>query len=65
MEPKGEFQLQPLHIMENKEAQLRRHTIVQLKVQWKHIEVDEDTWENEATMREAYTALFHDFILSP
>ena len=44
--------------------QLRKHTVVQLKVRWKHFEVDEATWENEATMRKAYPTLFHDIIVS-
>ena len=65
MEPKGEFVPEPLHIMDKREAQLRRCTIVQLKVQWKHFEADEATWENEATMRKAYPALFHNVISSP
>ena len=39
--------------------------MLQLKVQWKHFEVDEATWENKATMRKAYSALFHDAIMSP
>ena len=42
-----------------------KHTVVHLKVQWKHFEADEATWENESTMRKAYPTLFHDFILSP
>ena len=44
--------------------QLQKCTVVQLKVQWKHFEVDEATWENEATMRKAYPTLFHDIIQS-
>ena len=34
-------------------------------MKWNHFEVDEATWENEATMRKAYPSLFHDFIQSP
>ena len=45
--------------------QLRKCTIVQLKLQLKEFEDDEATWENEATMRKDYTALFHDVFLSP
>ena len=36
-----------------------------MKVQWNHFEANEATWENEATMRKAYPALFHDVIPSP
>ena len=39
--------------------------MVQLNVHWKHFEANEATWENEATMRKAYPALFHDIIQSP
>ena len=65
VEPEGGFAPKPLHILDKREVQLTNHTIVQLKVKWKHFEADEDTWENEATMRKDYPSLFHDFILSP
>ena len=65
MEPKGEFSLEPTHILDKREVELQKHTVVQLKVQWKHFEADEATWENEPTMRNAYPALFQDVILSP
>ena len=51
VEPEGEFSPEPLHILDKREVQLWKPTILQLKVQWKHFEVDETTWENEATMR--------------
>ena len=63
--PEGEFSPEPLHILDKREVQLWKPTILQLKVQWKHFEVDETTWENEATMRKAYPALFHDITQSP
>ena len=65
MELEGEFVPEPLHILNKIEVQLRRRTIVQLKVQWKNFKDDEANWENEATMRKAYLALFNDVILSP
>ena len=65
VEPKGEFSLEPLHILDKREVQLRKHTIVQLKLKWKHFEAKEATWENKSTMRKAYPSLFHDFISSP
>ena len=65
MEPEGDFIPEPLHILDKREVQLRKHTIVQFKVKLKHFETDEATSKNEATMREAYPALFHDFISSP
>ena len=65
VEHEGDFSPEPLHILEKREVQLRKRTIVQLKVQWKHFEADEVTWENESTMRKDYPALFYDFISSP
>ena len=65
VEHEGEFSPEPTHIVDKREVQLSKCTVVQLKVQWKHFEADEDTWENEATMRKAYPALFHDAIMSP
>ena len=65
VEPEGEFSPKPLHILDKREEHLRKCTIVQLKVQWNNFEADETTWLNEATMRKAYPALFHDFIPSP
>ena len=65
VEPKGEFSPQPIHILDKREVQLRKRTIVQLNVKWNHFKADEATWENEATMRNAYPALFQDVILSP
>ena len=65
VEPKGDFSPEPLHILDKREVQLRKHTIVQLKVKWKKFEADEATWENEATMRKAYSTLFHDLISIP
>ena len=65
VEPEGEFAPEPLHILDKREVHLRRRTITQLKVQWRQFGPDEATWENEATMKEAYPALFQDFIPSP
>ena len=43
VEPEGEFSPEPLHILDKRELQLWKLTIVQLKVHWKHFEVDEAT----------------------
>jgi len=64
VEPEGEFSPKPLHILDKREVQLRKCTVVQLKVQWKNFEVGDATWENEATTRKAYPTLFHDIIHS-
>ena len=65
VELEGEFSPEPLHILEERKVHLKKRTVVQMKVQWKHFEANEYTWENETTMRKAYSALFHDVILSP
>ena len=65
VEPKGDFPPDPIHILDKREVQLRKRTLVQLKLQWKHFESNEATWENEATMRKDYPALFHDVIQIP
>ena len=61
----GEFALEPTHILDQREVQLQKHTVIQLKVQWKNFEDDKATWGNDSTMRKAYPALFHDIVLSP
>ena len=65
MEREGDFSPEPVHILDKREVLFKNHIVVQLKVQWNHFEADEATWENEATMRKDYPALFHDVILSP
>ena len=65
VEPEGEFSPKHIHILDKREVQIRKCTIVLLKVQWKDIEANEATCRNEATIRKAYPALFHDIIQSP
>ena len=65
VEPEGELSLEPTHILDKREVQLRKHTVVRLKVQLNHFEADEATCKNEVTMRKDYPALFHDVIPSP
>ena len=43
VEPEGEFSPEPTHILDKREVQLRKCTIVQLKVKWKHFEADDAT----------------------
>ena len=58
VEPKGYFQVEPDCILNKREIFLRNHTIRQIKVQWKHLNPDEATWELESHMWEAYPTLF-------
>ena len=60
MEPEGEFQVEPEHIIDLKEQVLRNRVIKQVKVQWKHLSPEEATWEMEDHTREAYPFLFHE-----
>ena len=58
VEVEGDFSPEILHILDKGEVQLRKHTIAHFKVKWNQFEADEATWENEATMRTTYPALF-------
>ena len=58
MEPEGEFQTEPLHILDRKVIVLRNQAIGHVKVQWKHYGPDEATWELEDAMRVAHLVFF-------
>jgi hypothetical protein len=58
VELEGEFLPEPQCILDRKETPLQNRTIAQVKVQWKHFGPDEDTWEMEDAMRQAYPILF-------
>ena len=57
-EPEGEFQVGPKCIIDKIELLLQKHIIEKVKVQWKHLSPEEDTWEIESDMHEAYPVLF-------
>ena len=54
MEPEGEFQVEPMRILNHREIMLQNRVIIQVKVQWKHPSLDETTWELEYVMHEAH-----------
>ena len=58
MEPEGEILVEPDCILGRREITLWNPTIRQVKVQWKHLNPEEATWELEIKMREAYPNLF-------
>ena len=58
MEPEGDFLVEPDCILGRREITLRNRTIGQVKVQWKHLSLEEATWELESNMRDAYPILF-------
>jgi hypothetical protein len=60
VEPEGEFQVEPLCILDRKETILWNRVITQVKVQWKHFSPEEATWELEDDMRKIYPTLFQE-----
>ena len=50
VEPKGEFQIKPLCILDKKVTMLWNRTIGQVKVQWEHYSPKEAMWELEDSM---------------
>ena len=58
VEPEGDFLVEPDCILERREFSLRDRTIGQVKVQWKHLSLEEATSELESHMQDAYPILF-------
>ena len=58
VEPKGEFQIEPMRIFDKKVTMLWNQAIGQIKVQWEHYRPKEATWELEDAMRLAHPFLF-------
>jgi hypothetical protein len=47
VEPEGEFQEEPLQILDRREISLQNRVVTQVKVQWKNFTPEEATWELE------------------
>ena len=60
VEPEGEFQTEPLCILNKKVTLLRNRVVGKVKVQWKHYGLDEATWELEG-IHESGTSIFVQF----
>ena len=60
VEREGEFQMGPEHVLDRRELLLRNRTIRKVKVQWKHLSLEEATWELKSIMQEAYPNLFQE-----
>ena len=58
MEPEGEFQNEPLRIL-NKVTFIWNGSIGQVKVKWEHYSPKEAMWELEDAMRLAHPFLFN------
>ena len=63
VDPEGDFQVGLECIIDRRELLLWNHTIGKVKVQWKHICLEESTWELESDMREVNPILFQDEIM--
>ena len=59
MELEGEFQTEPLRILDKKVTVLLNRNIRRVKEQWKHYGPEETTWELEDAMRVAHPFLFN------
>jgi hypothetical protein len=60
VEPKGEFQVEPLQILDPREIALRNRVITQVKVQWKHLSPKEATWELEGDLQKYHPIMFQE-----
>jgi hypothetical protein len=58
VELEGDFQEEPLCILDRKETILWNRAIAQVKVQWKHFSPKEATWELEEDLQKYYPTLF-------
>ena len=56
----GTFEEGPVRIMDSWDQVLRRKTVRLVKVLWQHRGVEEETWEQENTIRATYPFLFRD-----
>ena len=48
--PKGEFQIEPMRILDRKVTMLQNRAIGQVKEQWEHYRPEEATWDLEDAM---------------
>ena len=59
VEPEGEFQIEPMRIVNRKVTMLWNRAIGKVKVQWEHYRPEEATWELEDAMQLAHPFLFN------
>ena len=58
VEPEGNFQEEPMNILDRKETVLSNRVITRVKVQWKHFTLEEAIWELEDGLQKKYPGLF-------
>jgi hypothetical protein len=61
VEHEGDFRVELVCILDMKVKVLTKKSIILLKVQWNYYGPEDDTWENEEVMREAYPQFFENF----
>ena len=59
VEPEGDLQIEPMHILNRKLTMLRNRAIGKVKVKWEHYSMDEAMWELEDSMQLAHPFLFN------
>ena len=58
LEPEGKFHVEPVRILDRKEAIIWNWVIARIKVQWNKFSLEEATWELEEELRNNYPKLF-------
>jgi hypothetical protein len=58
VEPEGEFQVEPLCILDRRKIPLQNRVVTHVKVQWKHFSPEEATWELEGDLWKSHPILF-------
>ena len=58
VEPKGEFQVEPLSTLDWREITLWNRVVAQVKVQWKHFSPEEASWELKGDLQKSNPILF-------
>jgi hypothetical protein len=60
MKNKGDLQVEPVYILDQKVKVLRNKSIELVKVRWTHYNLEYATWGHEETMQEEYPQMFVD-----
>jgi len=60
VEPKDDFQSEPLRILDRREITLQNRVVTWLKDQWKHFSPEEATWELEGDLQKSHQILFQE-----
>jgi hypothetical protein len=61
VEPEGDFEVQPMCILDRKVNILQNRATTLVKVQWTCYDPEDATWEHEDVKREEYPHIFGSF----